>query len=250
MGSLETDVNYTFSKSLDIGSNAERISSYEGQGFASQIINAWSPNQLRAVSDFDARHQVNANWVYDIPFGRGRHFGSTSHGLKTAFCGGWSVSGLFHWTSGFPATVEPGTNWSTDWQMTSAAVQTGPTGPTGAFIVNGLPNLFRDPTAAIQDFRFAYPGESGQRNTLRGPGYFGIDLGIGKTWKVSESQAVKFRWETFNLTNTPRFDVGSLQAGGNNGSGNLLFTDSVTFGQFRSTLAKPRIMQFALRYSY
>ena len=117
-------------------------------------------------------------------------------------------------------------------------------------MVNGIPNLFRDPTAAIQDFRFAYPGESGQRNTLRGPGYFGIDLGIGKTWKVSESQEFKFRWETFNLTNTPRFDVGSLQAAGNNGGGNLLFTNSVTFGQFTSTLAKPRIMQFALRYSY
>jgi hypothetical protein len=251
MGSLEADLNYTISKSIDIGSNAERINGFEGGGFASQIINAWSPNQLRAVSDFDTRHQINANWVYDLPFGRGRHFGSASHGLKNAFCGDWSVSGLFHWTSGLPATVEPGgANWSTDYALTSAAVQTRPTGPTGAFIVNGIPNLFRDPTAATQDFRSAYPGESGQRNTLRGPGYFGIDLGVGKTWKISESQAVKFRWETFNLTNTPRFDVGSLQAGGSNGAGNLLFTNSVTFGQFTSTLTKPRIMQFALRYSY
>ena len=250
MGSLEADLNYTFSKSIDIGSNAERISAFEGQGFASQIINAWSPNQLRAVSDFDARHQINANWVFDMPFGRGRYFGSASHGLENTFLGGWSVSGLFHWTSGFPATVEPGVNWSTDYALTSAAVQTRPTGPTGAFIVNGIPNLFRDPTAASQDFRFAYPGESGQRNTLRGPGYFGIDLGVGKTWKISDSQAVKFRWETFNLTNTPRFDVGSLQAGGSNGLGNLLFTNSVTFGQFTSTLTHPRIMQLALRISY
>jgi hypothetical protein len=250
MGNVETDINYTFSKSIDIGSNAERISGWEGFGFASQIINAWSPTQLRAVSDFDARHQINANWVYEIPFGRGMYFGSASHGLENTFLGNWSVSGLFHWTSGFPATVEPGVNWSTDYALTSAAVQTHPPGPTGAFMVNGIPNLFRDPTAATQDFRFAYPGESGQRNTLRGPGYFGIDVGVGKTWKISESQAVKFRWETFNLTNTPRFDVGSLQAGGSNGFGNLLFTNSVTFGQFTSTLAKPRIMQFALRYSF
>jgi hypothetical protein len=250
IGGLETDVNYTISKSIDIGSNAERINAFEGQGFASQIINAWSPNQLRAVSDFDTRHQINANWVYDIPFGPGRHFGTASHGLKSVLCADWSVSGVFHWTSGFPATVEPGTNWSTNYALTSAAVQTRPTGSTGAFIVNGIPNLFRDPTAAIQDFRFAYPGESGQRNTLRGPGYFGIDLGVGKTWKISESQAVKFRWETFNLTNTPRFDVGSLQAGGSNGFGNLLFTNSVTFGQFTSTLTHPRIMQLALRYSF
>jgi hypothetical protein len=250
VGSLETDVNYTFSKSIDIGSNAERISTFEGQGFASQIINAWSPNQLRAASDFDTRHQINANWVYDIPSGYGRNFGSAAHAVMNALFANWSVSGLFHWTSGFPATVEPGKNWSTDYSLTSAAVQTQPTGPTGAFMVNGIPNLFQDPTAAVNAFRFAYPGESGQRNNLRGPGYFGIDLGVGKTWNISEYQSVKFRWETFNLTNTPRFDVGSLQAGGSNGFGNLLFTNSVTFGQFTSTLTKPRIMQFALRYSY
>jgi hypothetical protein len=68
--------------------------------------------------------------------------------------------------------------------------------------------------------------------------------------RITESQAVKFIWETFNLTNTPRFDVGSLQAAGNNGGGNLLFTNSVSFGQFTSTLTKPRVMQFALRYSF
>ena len=250
MGGFETDVNYTFSKSMDIGSNAERVNQYEGGGFASQIINAWSPNQLRAVSDFDTRHAINANWVYDLPFGKGRHFGSASHGITNGFLGGWSLSGLFRWTSGFPVTVETGTNWSTNYDLTSAAVQTGPTGPTGAFRVNGKPNLFQNPNAASQAFRFAYPGESGQRNTLRGPGYFAIDLGLGKTWKIADSQVVKLSWETFNLTNTPRFDVGSLQAFGNNGGGNLLFTNSVTFGQFTSTANKPRVMQFALRYSF
>ena len=93
MGGLETDVNYTFSKSMDIGSNAERVNQNEGGGFASQIINAWSPNQLRAVSDFDTRHQINANWVYDLPFGKTRHFGSQSHGITNAFLGEWSLSG-------------------------------------------------------------------------------------------------------------------------------------------------------------
>jgi hypothetical protein len=250
MGSLEADLNYTLSKSIDIGSNAERINLFEGFGFASQIINAWSPNQLRAASDFDMRHQINANWVYDVPLGRGRRFGSPAHGIARGVFADWSLSGLLHWTSGLPTTVEPGFKWSMNYTLTSAAVQTRPTGPTGAFIVNGIPNLFKDPAAAAQDFGFAYAGQSGQRNTLRGPGYFGIDLGVGKTWKVSESQEVKFRWEMFNLTNTPRFDVGSLQAGGSNGAGNLVFTNSVSFGQFTSTLAKPRIMQFALRYSF
>ena len=46
-------------------------------------------------------------------------------------------------------------------------------------------------------------------HTMRGPGYFGIDLGLAKSWNVSESQSVKFSWETFNVTNTTRFDVRS-----------------------------------------
>jgi len=250
MGGLEADLNYTFSKSIDIGSNAERINNAEGGGFASQIINAWSPNQLRAVSDFDTRHQINANWVYDLPLGTGRRFGSESHGITNGVMGGWALSGLLRWTSGFPATVEPGTNWSTDFDLTSSAVQIRSTGRTGAFMVKGDPNLFQNPAAAIQDFRFAYPGESGQRNTFRGPGYFGIDVSLAKTWKIAESQAVRFGWETFNVTNTTRFDVGSLQAFGNNGGGNLNFTDGVSFGKFTSTLTKPRVMQFALRYTF
>jgi hypothetical protein len=116
-------------------------------------------------------------------------------------------------------------------------------------MVNGNPNLFQNPAAAIHDFRFADPGESGQRNVLRGPGYLGIDLGLAKTWRIFESQAVKFSWETFNVTNTTRFDVGSLQAFGTFGGGNLNLS-SPSFGNFTSTLTKPRVMQFALRYSF
>jgi hypothetical protein len=46
------DLNYTYSKSIDIGSNAERINQFEGVGLGSQIINSWQPNALRSVSDF------------------------------------------------------------------------------------------------------------------------------------------------------------------------------------------------------
>src|SRR4029077_13353812 len=51
---LQFDLNYTYSKSIDIGSNAERINHFQGSGFASQVLNSWQPNQLRAPSDFDA----------------------------------------------------------------------------------------------------------------------------------------------------------------------------------------------------
>ncbi len=241
---LSMDFNYTLSKSIDIGSNAERINEFEGFGLGSQIINSWSPNQLRAVSDFDTRHQINANWVYELPVGRGRTFGSGLGRWADAIFGGWQTSGLFRWSSGFPFSVGPGLGfWGTNWQLTSNVFPKGKLPKTGTFIVDGNPNVFKDGTAAANAFRLAFPGESGQRNNLRGPGFFGIDLGLGKSWKITESQALQFRWEVFNVTNSVRFDVGSMSF--NNGA-----ISSSSFGNYLSTLTSPRLMQFALRYTF
>jgi hypothetical protein len=244
---LQFDVNYTFSKSIDVGSNAERINTFEGFGFASQVINSWSPKQLRAVSDFDARHQMNANWVWDVPVGSGRHYGSGMGGITDALLGGWQLSGLVRMSSGLPFTIEPGLGfWSTNWELTSAAVLNGQVPKTGHFIdKQGDPNVFADPTTAVKAFRLAYAGESGQRNVLRGPGFFGLDTGLSKSWKITERQNIKFSWETFNVTNHPVFDVGSLQYVGNNS-----ITTASSFGKFTQTSSKPRSMQFALRYNF
>jgi hypothetical protein len=249
---LNFDVNYTYSKSIDVGSNAERISEFEGGGFASQIINAWSPKQLRSPSDFDNTHQINANWIYDIPVGRGKYFGGNMGTVMNAIAGGWQFAGLWRWSTGFPFTVEPGLGfWSTDWQLTSAAVMTGPKPKTGAYVVpptsgeNPAPDVFQNPSQAAQSFRVALAGESGDRNILRGPGTFDIDASLAKTWKFTEEKELTFRWETFNVTNSPRFDVGQMQFQGNNS-----LATAGTFGVFLNTLNKPRLMEFALRFQF
>ena len=145
---LQFEFLYTFSKSIDIGSNAERINEFEGFGFASQIINSWSPNQLRAVSDFDTKHQITADWVYEVPFGRGRHFASGVGKIADALIGGWGLSGIAHWTSGFPFSMSPGAGWPTNWQLQGEAVQTGNPGKIGQFRdSSGNPNMFKDPYA-------------------------------------------------------------------------------------------------------
>jgi hypothetical protein len=245
---FQWDFNYTYSKSLDIGSNAERINQFEAYYQADQVINSWSPKQLRAVSDYDTTHQFNTNWVYELPFGRGRHFGSSSKGWVNAILGGWQTSGLARWTSGFPTTISTFCCFPTNWELPSSAILTGPKPQTGVFTdQNGNPNLFKDPAAAAGAFRFAYPGESGQRNTLRGPGFFGIDTGLSKSWAITESQSLKFSWEVFNVTNSVRFDVAPLPQSSN---GQLDSADSGVFGAFSSTLTKPRVMQIALRYSF
>ena len=256
---LQFDFNYTFSKSLDIGSDAERVNQYEGGtsggagqsagGFASPILNTWYPNQLRGPSDFDTTHQFNANWTYELPVGKGKNF--ATHGLLDAVLGNWEITGIFRLTSGFPTTVADGNYWPTNWENSSNAMLVGAKPKSGTFMVNGSPNLFPNPATAINDFQFAYPGESGERNNIRGAGYFGIDMGLGKTWKVMESSELRFSWETFNITNSVRFDAAALEPiAGSNGEGNLSLTNSTGFGYYTSTLTNPRVMQFALRYSF
>ncbi|MGA7909632.1 MAG: carboxypeptidase-like regulatory domain-containing protein [Candidatus Sulfotelmatobacter sp.] len=258
-GGLQFDFNYTYSKSIDLGSDAERVNQYEGGsgnvggGFASYIMNTWSPNQNRAVSDFDATHQFNANWMYQLPVGKGKHY--APRGALDAIFGNWELTGIFRLTSGFPTTVNDGNYWPTNWENTSNAILAGSQPKSGTFMVNGSPNIFQnpccDPNSAINQFRFALPGEGGQRNLIRGAGYFGIDMGLGKTWNISESSALRFSWETFNITNSVRFDAAALEPfAGSNAEGNLSLTNSTGFGYYTSTLTNPRVMQFALRYSF
>lgn len=245
-GGLEFDLNYTFSKSLDENSNAERVNEYEnGAGtavaYSGQVVNAWFPHQLYGPSDYDMRHQINTNWVYELPFGRGKKFGGTSNRAVDAVLGGWQYSGLARWTSGYPFSISTYA-FPTNYEQDSKAVLVGAAPRAGTFLdSNGDPNVFQAGPAAADAFRFSYPGESGQRNNLRGPGYFGMDMSLAKMWKVTESQAVRFSWDVFNVTNAVRFDVGTL-------SNYLLYQPSL--GKFTQTLTKPRVMQFALRYSF
>lgn len=255
---LEFDLNYTYSKSIDVGSNAERINEFEGFGLGSQIINSWFPGQNRAASDFDTTHIVNVNWVYQLPFGRGQHFAAGMGRFANAFFGGWTVSGLWRWSSGYPFSLfSP--EWATNFQLESQAVPLSSARPkTGSFIVNQAaggtgPNVFQDPgitdysnpNAAINLFRPAYPGEQGMRNGLRGPGTFNIDTSVTKSWPISESQLVKFSWSMYNLTNSARFDVGTMQLNSNNS-----LSSSTSFGNFSSTLSNARVMEFMLRYVF
>jgi len=107
----------------------------------------------------------------------------------------------------------------------------------------GAVNVFADGPAAANSFRVPFPGEVGQRNVIRGPGYFGIDMGLAKRWTMpwSDKQTLQFRWEVFNITNSVRFDVQS---------GNEYLDVGNSFGNYSGLLTNPRVMQFALRYEF
>jgi hypothetical protein len=241
---LQFDVNYTYSKSIDLMSDAERVT--EWGGLNGQVINSWDPNARRSVSDFDLTHQVNANWVLELPFGRGRALGRNVGKGLDAFIGGWQLSGLARWTSGFPGSVLNGGTWPTNWQLGGGALQVGPVA-TGTTVdpSNGTISIFKDPQGAtgIGAFQHALPGDSGGRNQIRGQGFAGLDLGLSKRWIMpwKESHTLQLRWEVFNVPNLHRFDVQSA---------NLNIDSGAAFGLYTGLLTNPRVMQFALRYEF
>jgi hypothetical protein len=256
---VQFDLNYTYSKAIDVSSDAERVGAASIGSFLglnSNIINAWNPAAQKGVASFDATHQLNANWVLELPFGRGKMLGHGANRALDAVIGGWQFTGLFRWTSGFPVTVDNGTSaFPTNFEMEGNADQVAPvhTGvyrntPTGtAGVANPNPNIFSNGALAITSFSYAWAGESGQRNPIRGDGYFGIDIGLAKRWLMpwSEKESLQFRWEAFNVTNTARFDAQSALLNGSLGLGS-----AGTFGNYQGLLTNPRIMQFALRFEF
>ena len=209
------------------------------------MVNAFAPNQNRGVSDFDTTHQFNANWIAELPFGRGKHFARDAGSVLDAFIGGWQLSGLIRWTSGFPFSVNSGQAWATDWNYSGLATMT--TAPkTGVFAQSdGSISVFANPTEAHADFAYTYPGQSGSRNVLRGPGYASWDMSLNKRWKMPiEGHSLQFRWEVFNVPNLHRFNV---QSTSNPYTLQQLPQD---FGAYTSLLTNPRVMQFALRYEF
>jgi Carboxypeptidase regulatory-like domain len=251
---VQFDFNYTYSKSIDLCSDAERLgnSGYLNFSGGCQMFNAWSPYLFRAVSDFDTTNQVNSNWIADLPFGRGRAIaGDINRGLD-AVIGGWQLSGLFRWTSGFPYTIYNNpADYPTDWYWEGAAMPTVSHVTSGAYhMANGNVNIFPNPAATENLFDPALPGQVGVRNFVRGDGFFGIDLGLSKRWKMpwSEQQSLALRWEVFNVTNSTRFDFNDQNSGSASESNNSIAVPN--FGNYTHLMTNPRVMQFALRYEF
>ena len=244
---LSWDLNYTFSKSIDDASGIQ-TSGVFGAAF---IHNALRPEDNRSVSDFDARHIVNFNSVWEVPIGKGQSFFSGMNSVVDAFLGGWQLSSVIRYNTGFPITdgFVDIAGWPTNWNARSSvtrtrAVSTSPT-RNGT---NGVPNLFSDPVAAYQSFRVAAPGETGDRNVLRYPSYIVMDMGLAKSFKMpwSETHKVQIRGEVFNLTNTQKFTTADTIFGLDPFKSN----PQDSFGNFSAIQGEPRIFQFALRYDF
>jgi hypothetical protein len=236
---LQADVNYTLSKSMDITSQAERLNTSGATNYA-QILNSWTPNQLYGVSDFDATHQINSNYIWTLPFGRGKKFGASSSRLTDELIGGWQLTGIVRWTSGFPFIVDNGAYYPTNWDIEGWASQVSKI-PSHAAARGSLTQRFADPSAVFAAFGHALPGDSGTRNPLRGDGYFAWDNGLDKEFHLTEKMKLQLRWEMFNITNSVRFDSHSISA---------TLDNQNNFGQATVLLTNKRLAQFSARVEF
>ena len=186
-------VNYTWAKAIDIGCTGWFVESCSQQ-------NPYNFNMDRSVSGIDLTHNLNFNWVYDIPL-------SFDNPVAQAILGGWRLNGLALFTSGQPYTPT----------VNGDIAGTGL--PNGRYRPDYVGNpVLSNPTPAawINTSAFAVPqtgtfGNAG-RNTLRADGINNIDFSLFKVVEATESVRVEYRVEFFNGFNTPQYAAPSANA--------------------------------------
>jgi len=233
---LSFDFNYTWSHSIDNSSGAEA-----GAGQSGAVLqDAFNVNAFRGSSDFDQRHNITMDALYELPFGRNRMFGKGANKFVDAVIGGWQISTIFRYHSGLPSTISANGAYPTNYEI-SALVDRLPGAPNwfGKFIDdNGVPSLFPNTAAANNYFQQA-GGTTGTRAIVRLPGISNVDLSLMKTFSMPwEGHRLAFRAEAFNAFNhvnlyNPILDI----------------NNTATFGEFQNALPA-RVMQLSLRYSF
>jgi len=246
-------LNYTLAKSLDdIGAV---------QNYPLEASSSFDHSIDYGPSFFDHRHVVTADWVYELPFGRGTRFSTDNQPINKVI-GGWYFSGIFKAASGLPLTVaESNQAWGggdTLGLVVSGAipinkpdfgnsVHSGVSG-SGGVGTDGNPatggsglNIFADPQAVLADFRpiqVSKDGRSG-RGVLRGFPYSNFDLSLAKRTPVTERVAVLFSADFLNAFNHVVFNDPTLS-----------MQDPASFGVISSQANSPRAIQFGLRLEF
>ncbi|MDX1984971.1 MAG: TonB-dependent receptor [Bryobacteraceae bacterium] len=231
------DLNYTWSHAIDITSAPEAGS---GNGGAA-VQDAFDPSAFRGSSDFDIRHNLTANSVVQLPFGKGRRFLGNAGGALNQALGGWELSMIARYRSGLPTAITHGAVWPTNYLNSALGIlASGATNPQAGvgFDQTGSPSIYRN-TSAVNSFVAQYPGGTGTRAIARLAPMTNVDLGLFKRFFLPfEGHTLQFRAEAFNAFNNVNFFDPSLR----------IDTPS-TFGQFRRAMPA-RVMQFALRYEF
>lgn len=235
-GGLNLLVAYTWAKLIDNLPNAFTVGGGPDANSGTEQ-NPYRLRDARAVSALDRTHVLSATSVYELPFGRGKRFASS--GLASALFGGFQVNTVLNAYTGTPLAIFQ-------------------SGANGLSVGGARPDAVRDTLAASESVRrrvaangnlvwmpaSAYSLVNGRFGSapirdgrLRGPGFWQIDLGIQREFRIVESLRLQFRAEAFNSLNRTQLV---------NPDQNL---NSPTFGQVVA-VHDPRVFQFSLRLAF
>ena len=235
---VQADFNYTYSKSLDLGSYPER----SGTSY-NRISNTLNPRGNYGPSDFDVRHNITANWVANTPFGKGGFFFTSPGGVLDRIISGWQLTGVLHYSTGMPWTATSSV-YGTNFAASSQLIATQPLATTGHHRYVGGAGAYETvfandtPSSAYAKLRFVYPGEAGQRNNFRADGYLDMDSGLAKDFRTFHEQNLRIEVQAFNVLNTVRFNTLTTNA------------TSGSFGKYSTLLVTPRQLQFQAKYTF
>ncbi|MBS1851838.1 MAG: TonB-dependent receptor [Acidobacteria bacterium] len=240
---LQFLATYTWSKSIDDSSSTDDSVVWLG-GFTS----LQDPNRRyleRSVSTWDIPHLLQLSYVYDLPFGRGRHFGGNMNSVLNGFLGGWQLNGTFRFSSGRPILLT----------LQDGVVQAIPTygiprpNLTGKLRRNNgsdfVDSYFANPDVLSKPDDFTLGNAPRATTSARQPGMNNATMSLFKQFSlasVREGMRMEFRVETFNTFNHPQF-CGPNTTANFDSEGNV----SGDFGAVTGTCVAAREAQMALK---
>jgi hypothetical protein len=249
---LAAEVAYTFSKAKGNSENAwtENYASYP---YLSGDTTPWVQDMYNVkeaadtIVSYDQTHILKGLLVYELPFGHGRALLANAPRAIDAIMGGWSVSTIFKYNSGFPLPVTPTGAYYPGWEGyiyadVNPGISMNRTWKSKSFNIDdptGAGNTYFN-TAAFSTPTFPNLG-NGERyyDNLRGFGSCNEDIGIIKHFKVTERLNFQFRAELLNAFNRHHFKDPDTDM------------SSEFFGKvINLTKAAPRAVQFGLRVGW
>jgi hypothetical protein len=234
---LQYKINYTYSKSLGTSSG---INNVNGESSTPQ-----DPHNIAGdygLQASDQTHRFVATYSYALPFGSGRF---NLRGFNW-LVGGWTTSGIFKRSSGFPYELSAGVSQDQTGNSTPGRIRPNYT-PSGTFSKSTLTRYFD--TAGFSAPPAGRYGDT-SRGFLRTPYFQDFDASFGKIFPIHEAQQIQYRAEIFNLGSTWHSSASLLRP-------DATITDT-SFGSLYSAnpaighanLFNPRIIQMGLQYTF
>jgi hypothetical protein len=196
--------------------------------------NSFDPMADYAVSSQDIHQRFIVSYLYQLPFGRGKHFGGSMNRLEDLAVGGWQVNGITTIQTGTPLQVSASNSLSSFGFQTLYA-NTNSQNPRISGDIHQRLSKYFNTADFSQPAPFTLGNGPAYYNTLRAPGLDSTDLSLFKEFAAFESLKVQFRTEMFNAFNHVQF-----------GSPDTGVTDAA-FGQITSQANSPRQLQFGLK---